>query len=111
MMERKTYKKEIRKRKESNRRFVSFIVVLVIISSLYFTYTFVKQIGNYNRINNELNTLVSEKDSLEEEIKELKNTYKEVDTPEFVEKMAREKLGMVKSDEYIVKYKSKKSNE
>ncbi|QQK07939.1 FtsB family cell division protein [Miniphocaeibacter halophilus] len=110
-MERKTYKKEIRKRKQSNRRFVSFIVVLAIISSLYFTFTFIRQIGDYNRINKELDTLVSEKESLKDEIKELENTYKEVDTPEFVEKMAREKLGMVKSDEYIVKYKTKKSNE
>lgn len=109
-MERRTYRKEIKKRKESNKRFFGFIIILIIISSLYFTSTFIKQIGDYNRLNNELNDLVSEKDSLENEISELKNTYKEVDTPEFVEKMAREKLGMVKSDEYIVKYKTEKSN-
>lgn len=101
---------EVRKRKKynkrkSNRRFMNFVIILIVISSMYFTKVFISQ-WHYNKeLNFQIDQLVERKNKLNEEISDLEVAYEDKDSLEFVEKVAREKLGMIKAREYIVKEK------
>ncbi|WP_099203714.1 FtsB family cell division protein [Miniphocaeibacter massiliensis] len=89
----------------NNRRFVNFAVVLVLISMLYFTFTLARNKIEYNRTNNQLNELITQKESIKKEINSLEKKYENRESIEFAEEVAREKLGMVKAKEYIIKEK------
>lgn len=102
-MERREDRRKTRKKQKNNRKFLNFIIVLVILSSVYFTTTFVKQSIESRRINAQLDSLLKKEEDLNKEIKDLKETYDNADSMDFVERIAREKLGMIKSKEYIIK--------
>ena len=102
---------KINKRKvKNNRRFVNFIVIVVLISMIYFTFTLVRTRIEYKRINAQLDELIAEKKSLEVELESLKESYENRESLEFAEEVAREKLGMLKAKEYIVKDKENKED-
>lgn len=106
--------KEINKKKQLKRKknkwFFYFVMALVVISSLYFTKVFINQWETNKKLNFEIDQLVEEKSKLKDEITDLESTYEERESLEFVEKTAREKLGMIKAREYIVKEKDKDNN-
>lgn len=102
-MERREDRRKTRKKQKNNRKFFNFVIVLVILSSVYFTTTFIKQGIESRRINAQLDSLLKKEDDLNKEIKDLKKTYDNSDSLDFVERIAREKLGMIKSKEYIIK--------
>ena len=54
-------------------------------------------------MNKELDSLILEREMLNKEIEDLQEQYENIDTPEYIEKVARERLGMIKPNEYIVK--------
>ena len=92
-----------KKRRESNRRFFFFILILISLSSIYFSYTFIGQRISLNNSNKELDSLILEREILNKEIEDLREQFDNKDTPEYIEKIARDKLGMIKPNEYIVK--------
>lgn len=105
------------KRKKKNK-FSTIIVLAVLFISVTFTIKLVEQKKSLNQLKAEKANYESQMTSLNNEIEELKEDYEKKDSMEFVEKIAREKLGMVKSQEIVViedeekeeKDKSNKSN-
>ncbi len=102
-MERREGRIKTRNKQKNNRKFFNFVIVLVILSSVYFTTTFIKQSIESGRVNEQLDSLLKKEEELNKEIVDLKKTYDNADSPDFVERIAREKLGMIKSKEYIIK--------
>ncbi|HEY8361526.1 MAG TPA: septum formation initiator family protein [Tissierellaceae bacterium] len=87
----------MQKRKKLN------VVLLVIMSGLlvYFAITFSKQQEEINMIENQMKVLkdrIEKEKAVQEELLEQQNI---IETDEFIEKIAREKLGMVKEGERI----------
>ena len=79
------------------------LVMLVLMTGLfvYFLVTFVKQQNEISLIQFEMNS-VEQKIEKEREIQEeLLDLVNQADTDEFIEKIAREKLGMVKDGERL----------
>ncbi len=79
------------------------LIMLVLMSGLivYFLVTYVKQHDEISLIENEMNSLeqkIAKERQTQEELIELSN---QADTNEFIEKIAREKLGMVKEGERL----------
>lgn len=79
------------------------LVLLFIMSGLlvYFVITFTKQQEEINLIQNEMKNLqhkIEKEKETEDELLELQSI---IETDEFIEKIAREKLGMVKEGERI----------
>lgn len=89
------------KRKKKNK-FSTIIVLAVIFISVTFTIKLVDQKKSLNQLKAEKANYESQMTSLNNEIEELKEDYDKKDSMEFVEKIAREKLGMVKSQEIVV---------
>ena len=87
----------MQKRKKLN------VVLLVIMSGLlvYFAITFSKQQEEINMIENQMKVLkdrIEKEKAVQEELLEQQNI---IETDEFLEKISREKLGMVKAGERI----------
>lgn len=79
------------------------LVMLVLMTGLfvYFLVTFVKQQDEISLIQSEMNS-VEQKIEKEREIQEeLLDLANQADTDEFIERIAREKLGMVKDGERL----------
>ncbi len=85
---------------------VVILFVLVIIPIFIAMFTL---IGKLNNVNKELETQKTEKQRLEASIESLKSELEKVNTDEFIERYAHEKLGMIKQNE-IVYDVNKKSN-
>ncbi|WP_242823568.1 FtsB family cell division protein [Thermoclostridium stercorarium] len=79
------------------------MILLVLMSALlvYFVITFVKQQEEMNMIQNEMKTLQYKIEKEKETQEELLKQQDMIETDEFIEKIAREKLGMVKEGERI----------
>lgn len=78
-------------------------LLLIIMSGLivYFAVTFIKQQEEINTIQNEMKALrhkIEKEKEIQEELLEQQDI---IETDEFIEKIAREKLGMVKEGERI----------
>lgn len=92
-------RKRIRQR---NTRFAIFVGSILLIALIVFAVNFVKQgkvIKDYEAKNAEKDTQIQE---LQEEIDKISDDLQQVNSDEFIEKYAREKLGMIKEDELIV---------
>ena len=81
------------------------IYIIIFVVFIIFGLTFIKVYNNYQEINNLANRL----DSLENEIQlaekenqELKDYLANIEDDEYVEKIAREKLGLVKPGEMLI---------
>ena len=79
------------------------LILLVAMSGIlvYFAVTFVKQQEEINMIENQMKVLkdrIEKEKAVQEELLEQQNI---IETDEFIEKIAREKLGMVKPGEKI----------
>lgn len=56
-------------------------------------------------MNAQINALEENKDRLNKEIDTIKSDLKDVESADFIKRVAREKLKMVEKNEVIVKYK------
>ena len=87
------------KRRQKNKRFLGIALALLVISSLGFLYLN----SSMNKENEAMNKdIISSQKKLEDmktEIKGLKEDYEMRNTDQFKEKVAKEKLGMVKKGE------------
>jgi len=79
------------------------LILLVAMSGIlvYFAVTFVKQQEEINSIRNEMKALEHKIEKEKEIQEELFKQQDIIETDEFIEKIAREKLGMVKEGERI----------
>lgn len=95
----------MKRKRSSKRRKSNLIFVLFILTFTYFPYALAKQGIKISEYEKELNSYTNKKQEIIEEISTLKKDYEKRETLEFAEKVAREKLGMIKPKEYLVKEK------
>ena len=79
-------------------KILNIVLVLVIV---YFIFTFVNQQIKLNSYNNDISYYTAQIEELEEEKEELLATQENVNSEEFIEEMAREKLDMYLPNETI----------
>ena len=102
------YERYIKNRSKKNTRFL-IMVFLVFILTCFLTRAFNKNM-NRQRLSlkeniTETNTKISK---VKKEIDTIKKDYENRNTDDFKEKIAREKLGMIKKDEYVYKDENNK---
>lgn len=102
------YERYIKNRPKKNTRFL-IMVFLVFILTFFLTRAFNKNM-NRQRLSlkeniTETNTKISK---VKKEIDTIKKDYENRNTDDFKEKIAREKLGMIKKDEYVYKDENNK---
>lgn len=91
-----SYKK---RRKAKNRRFLLSIFLILLISSI--SYILLNRIMNaeINNLNTEIKSTQKKLDDVNKEITSLENDYEIRNTDQFKEKVAQERLGMVKNSD------------
>lgn len=90
-----------RRRRRQNKRFLLTIVsVLALAFGFLWIYNqnYQKQMA---RLDKDIASTQAKKDELDKEIKDLKDDYKNRNTDEFKEKIARQRLNMVKKSEVV----------
>lgn len=87
-----------KKKKKSGFRLIHLALMVVIV---YVTFTFNSQRIHMNNLETEKTEIEEEIAVMEEEIEALKEEIENSDSLEFVEKVARDELGMVKPREII----------
>ncbi len=97
-------------RKPRRRRRIKLRYLLIIGLLIYISSIFINQKKLMNKMRLKKAALEVEIDALEEEIGELENDLENSDSLEFVEKVARDELGMVKPREIIYIDKEKIKN-
>lgn len=89
-----------RRAKKSNRRLnILFLTSTVI--TIVLVVTFVRQRIKIANLNKEYQLLQAEQENMKNQIDDLVKEIKEVNSLEYIEKKAREDLGMIKKDETI----------
>ncbi|MCK5764169.1 MAG: septum formation initiator family protein [Clostridiales bacterium] len=78
-----------------------YIVIFIIFFFIYISYVVINQEMKYRELINDRAMYNLEIEELKKSIDELYDVIDEISTPEYIEKMAREKLQMVKPDEII----------
>ena len=100
--------KQIKERRKNVNKFRIRVSVATIFACITLLFTIFKQqlqIKNINNVKLEQQTKQAE---LEKEILKLSEDAKHLDNPELIEKYAREKLGMVKPNEVLIKDEKEK---
>ncbi len=82
--------------------FKKAMVYLLIIVIVIFAFKLMMNIRKVNRMEDRLNSLQQQVQNQIEENKELKEEIERVKSPEYVEKVAREELGLVKPGEILL---------
>lgn len=80
---------------------VDYVRVIVIICLVYFSVTFVKQQFEINEYNVKINSIKQDIVDANHEIENLNETKEKANDSEYIEKVAREELGLVKPYEKI----------
>lgn len=88
-------KKKVKKRIKSLKLALIFAIVV------YLGYNFISQQVQINALNNDISELDAQILEEESRKKELEKKKKEIDTPEYIEKIAREELDLVAPDEIV----------
>ena len=80
---------------------VDYVRVLLIVCFVYFCITFVKQQFEINEYNVKINSKVEDIETAKQEVEFLNETKIKANDAEYIEKIAREELGLVKPYEKI----------
>ena len=91
----------VKKNKKQNNNVMSVILIIAIVFAIWLAYSFITQQVKINSLNKEIKQLEAQISDEEKRSSELEEKMKEIDTPEYIEKIAREELGMVAPDEII----------
>lgn len=97
----------IKKKPKKRLKFIHLVIGFVFI---YFTAIFWNQKALMKDLETKKNEVQTEVDNIKNDIKELEEEMKDSESLEFVEKVAREELGMVKPREIIYIDKNKKKD-
>ncbi len=84
---------------------ISLIMISIVLA---LSFTVMKQQKKIQDIDNVKTQQYSRKAKIDKEIKTLTEDFENLDDPELIEKYARERLGMVKPNEILVKDKTSK---
>lgn len=84
------------------KRQVTLKKLIMIAIIAIFAFNYVKQSITINRIEKEIINNQNELEELKSKNSELESDLKKVDTDEYIEKLARERLGMIKDGEKVV---------
>lgn len=96
MNKRKSYNK---RRQEKNKRFLLFVFLLLALSTAGFLYKSRAMDRELKEIEEEISSNKKKLEAINKEIEELNKDYEIRNTDDFKEKIAKEKLGMVKEEE------------
>ncbi len=99
---------QIRKRRKNVNKFRIIVSVVTIFACFTLLFTIFKQQLQIKSINNVKLEQQTKQAELEKEIIKLSEDSKHLDNPELIEKYAREKLGMVKPNEVLIKDEKQK---
>lgn len=77
------------------------ILLISVLLLVYMSYVLIRQEMKYQELLSDRDEYTSQIDELMVTISELNDMINEISTPAYIEKMAREKLQMVKPDEII----------
>ena len=91
--------------KSNIKKVYRFYTLIFVVFCIVFGRTLVYQAKEKNRLNNEIQLLEDKKNKLNHEIETAKSDIQNVESKEFIEKVAREKLKMIQKNEVIVKYR------
>lgn len=103
-----TRENQIRKRRKNVNKFRIVVSAITIIACITLLFTIFKQQIQIRNINNVKIEQQNKKAELEKEIVKLSDDSKNLDNPKLIEKYAREKLGMVKPNEILIKDEKEK---
>ncbi len=95
-------------RKPDIKKLVVVVVLGLII--FYFAYTLISQQISLNKKNNEIKALESQVQTAKDEAKKLEEEIDNLKDPEYIEKIARDKLGFVKPNERVFVDSNKSEN-
>lgn len=98
-----------RDRKKKKKRSISIFHVILALVSVYVLVTFIKQEFIIRDLTREEKTADMELKDLKEDIKNLEKKIDKSETVEYIERIAREELDMVKPNEIIYKDKDKQA--
>lgn len=104
MKERKNAKKALDQKKpiiHKGNVWNIVITLIVIAFAVYFVYTIISQQVTINQKSKEIETLQSKVDAAAEESKRLEQEIESLNDPEYLERIAREKLGLVRPNERV----------
>lgn len=103
-----TRENQIRKRRKNVNKFRIVVSAITIFACITLLFTIFKQQIQIRNINNVKIEQQNKKAELEKEIVKLSDDSKNLDNPKLIEKYAREKLGMVKPNEILIKDEKEK---
>lgn len=103
-----TRENQIIKRRKNVNKFRIIVSAITIFACITLLFTIFKQQIQIRNINNVKIEQQNKKAELEKEIVKLSDDSKNLDNPELIEKYAREKLGMVKPNEILIKDEKEK---
>lgn len=103
-----TRENQIRKRRKNVNKFRIIVSAITIFACFTLLFTIFKQQIQIRNINNVKIEQQNKKAELEKEIVKLSDDSKNLDNPKLIEKYAREKLGMVKPNEILIKDEKEK---
>lgn len=103
-----TRENQIRKRRKNVNKFRIIVSAITIFACITLLFTIFKQQIQIRNINNVKIEQQNKKAELEKEIVKLSDDTENLDNPKLIEKYAREKLGMVKPNEILIKDEKEK---
>jgi cell division protein DivIC len=95
--------KYLKNRKKYNRRYL--FCILIVLTIAFFGFRKMNRIMNAEiaKVTSQISEKNDEIENIKLDIDSLKDDYKNRNSDEFKEKIARERLGMIKKDEYVYK--------
>lgn len=90
---------------KNKKSFLKLYSIIFLVICFVFGKAIIFQMSEKAKLNAKIEELEANKEQLNEEIENIKKDIQNKDTEEFVEKIARDRLNMVKKNEVIVKYK------
>lgn len=87
-------------RKKMDWGYVGIMAILVM-GATYLIFGFIEQQMNINTLKREKAEIEAQIQEEQQAIEQIKNNLKEIESPSFIERQAREILGMVKPDEKV----------
>lgn len=96
----------VNKDKTSKNNITKLYIIFLFIACAIFLKTLIYQVREKHKLNLQIEMLEENKNKLNDEIESIKSDLKDVESEDFVKKVAREKLKMVEKNEVILKYKN-----
>ncbi len=107
-MEKTRNRKKVPRRKFNIKKLVAIMVAAVVV--FYFAYTLITQQISISKKNEEIKALESQVQEAENESDRLQGEIENLQDPEYIEKIAREKLGLVRPNERVFVDSNKSEN-